>query len=63
MSYKRKKVIEALRERGFTGEIEIYVYRKDGWYLHCDQCSHKYIGQNYWDCLERTRDGTNDQFL
>ena len=66
MTYRRKKIIESLKKRGFTGNKEpfaLYYWVHDGWYLHCDQVSHVNIGQNYHHVIRNCEDGINDQFL
>lgn len=62
MSYKRKKIIQALEARGFTN-ITLYYWVKDGWYMQCDQANHVCIGQNWRHCIRECKEGITDQYL
>jgi hypothetical protein len=42
----RDKITKRLIEMGFT-EIKLFYWSKDGWYLHCEEAKHFWIGQNW----------------
>ena len=63
MSVKRYKIILELRARGFTGEIELFFWPKDGWYAQCDQLKHDWLGQNWKHSIEQIKEGLFDNRL
>lgn len=42
----RDKIRKKLSEMGFE-DIQLFYWVKDGWYLHCTEAKHFWIGQNY----------------
>ncbi len=48
----RTKITNRLLEMGFEN-ITLYFWAKDGWYLHCDDFKHVWIGQNYKHVLHQ----------
>lgn len=63
MSLTRKDIIKALKDRGFTGTIDLYFWRSDGWYCDCDQMMHDWIGQNVRHVLIRINRGDFDGWI
>lgn len=48
----RVKILNKLLEMEFE-DIELYYWAKDGWYLHCKEAKHFWIGQNYKHVLRQ----------
>ena len=65
-SPNKRKIVKKLEERGFTANEEgwkLFFWSKDGWYLHCDQCKHYWIGQNINHVLECIKKGEYDHLI
>ena len=67
MTVTKRKIIKALKDKGFTDYIEpfkLFYWANDGWYLHCDQVLHICIGVNARDCINQINEGVhNDSVL
>lgn len=61
MTYDRKKICKALRDRGFTGNIELFFWHNDGWYCNCDQLMHDWLGQHSNHAVQQIKEGMLDQ--
>lgn len=66
MSRNKTKIVEALKARGFTDKNEpfqLFYWAKDGWYLHCDQCNHVWVGFNTPDVIREIKKGIHDVWI
>lgn len=59
----KKDLVNTLNNVGFTGNIELFYHANDGWYLHCNECSQDWIGQNIGDCIRRLKLGEFNHFI
>ena len=53
----RKDIKKELDDRGFSGEIELFFHKNDGWYCNCDQMNFEWLGQNAIHSIERIKNG------
>lgn len=63
MSKNKLKISQAMIMAGFTGDIKLFYWAKDGWYAHCDQFQYEWIGQNTKHALETFTTGEMNIFL
>jgi hypothetical protein len=63
MSKFRDDIKISLTNRGFTGEIKLFFWPKDGWYAHCDQFKHIWLGQHGKHSIEQINEGLFDEYL
>jgi len=63
MSKNKRKIINEMKNRGFTGNIELFYWANDGWYCQCDQLSHIHIGYNIKDVMRQLKNGEHDRYL
>lgn len=66
LSQVKQKIWKALQARGFTAnhhELMLFFYRNDGWYLHCDQCEHSWIGSTSNAVISLINDGSHDHHI
>lgn len=66
MSKNQDRIIKALKDRGFTDEtdtFQLFYWANDGWYAHCDQMGHNWIGQNTPHVLQTIAKGDYDYRL
>jgi ribosomal protein S8 len=63
MSRYKNQIINVLKERGFTGDFQLYYWNNDGWYCDCDQLCFQWIGQNVLDAIHEIKKGYLDKYL
>lgn len=63
MNHYRKQIVQALKDRGFTGEIQLYYWHNDGWYCDCNELCHTWIGQHKRHAIEQINKGIFDNYL
>ena len=56
----KSDLIKKLKDIGITEsetDLDLFYHANDGWYLHCDQCNHEWIGQNLKHCIDQIKGG------
>ena len=63
MGKLKNEIKKALINRGFTGDIKLFFWPNDGWYGHCDQFQHIWLGQHSKHSVEQIKEGFYDEYL